>query len=125
MEEKNDELHLRIAREIWSVLRTAPSIIMSWGLDPDTVKPIEYGIEFHVQGFKHTGLVQIKLNEGADLYEVYLYDDSGELKESHTDIYVDQLIDTIDRAVEYTADYEKKVDEAYPGLSGVSTIVIV
>ena len=57
---------------------------------------------------------------------IYLYEESGEMKESHTDIYVDQLVDTIDRAVEYTgSDYEKKVNETYPGLHDVQRIVIV
>ena len=124
MEEQ--ERSLQIAKEIWRVLRTAPNIVMSWGLNPETVRAIEYGIRFHVQGFKHTGYVEIKLNEGADLYEIYLYDESGNLKESHTDIYVDQLVDTIDNAVEYTGkDYQKKVDKLYPGLQGVRTIVVV
>ena len=123
---EDQERSLLIAKEIWRVLRTAPNIVMSWGLNPDTVRAIEYGLQFHVQGFKHTGNIEIKLNEGADLYEIYLYDESGELKESHTDIYVDQLIDTIDTAIEYTgSDYQKKVDETYPGLQGVRVIVIV
>ncbi len=125
MEEQQINYDLQIAKGIWGVLRTAPAIIMSWGLDPATVKTVECGIEFHVQGFKHTGNVEVKLNEGADLYEVYLYDDSGQLKESHTNIYVDQLLDTIDRAVEYTDDYEKIVEEAYPGLCGVQRVVII
>ena len=123
---EDQERSLLIAKEIWRVLRTAPNIVMSWGLNPDTVRAIEYGLRFHVQGFKHTGNIEIKLNEGADLYEIYLYDESGELKESHTDIYVDQLIDTLDTAIEYTgSDYQKKVDETYPGLQGVRVIVIV
>ena len=124
--EENVDYNLQIAKEIWKVLRTAPNILMSWGLDPDTIGVVETGLKFHVQGFKHTGTVEIKLNEGADLYEIYLYEESGEMKESHTDIYVDQLVDTIDRAVEYTgSDYEKKVNETYPGLHDVQRIVIV
>ena len=124
--EENVDYNLQIAKEIWGVLRTAPNILMSWGLDPDTVGVIESGLKFHVQGFMHTGTVEVKLNQGEDLYEIYLYEESGEIKESHTDIYVDQLVDTIDRAVEYTgSDYEKKVDETYPGLRDVQTIVIV
>lgn len=123
---ENVDYNLQIAKEIWRVLRTAPNILMSWGLDPDTVGVIESGLKFHVQGFMHTGTVEVKLNQGEDLYEIYLYEESGEIKESHTDIYVDQLVDTIDRAVEYTgSDYEKKVDETYPGLRDVQTIVIV
>ena len=82
MEEQ--ERSLQIAKEIWRVLRTAPNIIMSWGLNPATVKAVENGLRFHVQGFKHTGNVEIKLNEGADLYEIYLYDESGKLKDSHS-----------------------------------------
>ena len=123
---EDQERHLQIAKEIWRVLRTAPNIVMSWGLNPDTVRAIEYGLRFHVQGFKHTGYVEVRLNEGADLYEIYLYDESGELKETHTDIYVDQLIDTLDTAIEYTGgDYKKKVDETYSGLQGVRVIVVV
>lgn len=124
--EENVDYNLQIAKEIWRVLRTAPNIVMSWGLNPETVRAVEYGLRFHVQGFKHTGYVEIKLNEGADLYEIFLYDESGNLKESHTDIYVDQLVDTIDNAVEYTgSDYQKKVDETYPSLHDVRTIVLV
>lgn len=124
--EEDQERSLLIAKDIWRVLRTAPNIVMSWGLNPDTVRAIDCGLRFHVQGFKHTGNVEIKLNEGADLYEIYLYDESGELKESHTDIYVDQLIDTLDTAIEYTGiDYQKKVDETYSGLQGVRVIVVV
>ena len=122
MEEQ--ERSLQIAREIWRVLRTAPNIIMSW--NPATVRPIENGLRFHVQGFKHTGNVEIKLNEEADLYEIYLYDESGKQTDSQKDIYVDQLVGTIDRAVEYTGiDYQKKVDATYPGLRDVHTIIVV
>ena len=74
---EDQERSLQIAKEIWRVLRTAPNIIMSWGLNPATVRAVENGLRFHVQGFKHTGNVEIKLNEGADLYEIFLYDESG------------------------------------------------
>ena len=43
---------------------------MSWGVEIETVKVITCGLEFRVNGFKHTGKVQIVLNEGADLFEV-------------------------------------------------------
>lgn len=120
-----DELNLRIARGIWEVLQTSPTIVMSWGLEPTTVKYVESGLQFHVDGFKHTGNVVIKLNQGADLYEFYLYDESGKLKESHTGIYVDQLIDMIDSAVEYTgADYEERCNARYPGLSSARKSLI-
>lgn len=115
-----------IVNGILAVLKTAPEIVMSWGLDHATIKPVECGLQFHVQGYKHKGNVVIKLNEGVDLYEVYLYEENGKLKESYTDIYVDQLIDTIDQTVEYTGtDYQERVNATYPCLRHARTIVIV
>ena len=64
MENKNYDL--KLAGYIWSILKTQPVIVMSWGVDMDTIKPVKGGLEFHVQGFKHTGMVQIILDEGKD-----------------------------------------------------------
>lgn len=123
---EQDELNLHIAHGIWAVLKTAPEILMSWGLEPETVKVVDFGICFNVNGFKHTGLVEIKLNEGADLYEVSLFNEDGTIKEKQTDIYCDQLVRTIDEMVEYTGeDYQARIDATYPGLSQVRQIVIV
>lgn len=123
---EQDELNLHIAQGIWEVLKTSPEILMSWGLEPETVKVVDFGIRFKVNGFKHTGLVEIKLNEGADLYEVSLFNEDGTIKEKQTDIYCDQLVRTIDEMVEYTGeDYQARVDATYPGLSQVERIVIV
>ena len=60
---EDQELHLHIAKEIWRVLRTAPNIVMSWGLNPATVRTVENGLRFHVQGFKHTGDVESSLTK--------------------------------------------------------------
>jgi len=123
---EQNELNTRIAKDIWVVLKASPTILMSWGLEPETVQLVDFGIRFKVNGFKHTGLVEIKLNEGADLYEVELFDESGTSKEKQTDIYCDQLVLTIDQMVEYTGeDYQAKVDATYPGLSHIQRIVIV
>ena len=70
MENKNYDL--KLAGYIWSILKTQPVIVMSWGVDMDTIKPVKGGLEFHVQRFKHTGMVQIILDEGKDLFEVHL-----------------------------------------------------
>ena len=123
---EQDELNLHIAQGIWEVLKASPEILMSWGLEPETVKVVDFGLRFMVNGFKHTGLVEIKLNEGADLYEVSLFNEDGTIKETQTDIYCDQLVRTIDEMVEYTGeDYQARVDAAYPSLSQVERIVIV
>ena len=38
----------------------------------DTVRAIEREMKFHVQGFRHTGMVQVILDEGKDLFEILL-----------------------------------------------------
>ena len=109
------ELHdIEIGKYILSILQTQPTIVASWGLDPSTLRNIKYGIEFHVQGFKHTGMVQVTLNEGEDLFEVALISESGETKERHESIFLDNLISVVDNAVEKVENYEKRVSEEYP-----------
>ena len=86
MENKNYDL--KLAGYIWSILKTQPVIVMSWGVDMDTIKPVKGGLEFHVQGFKHTGMVQIILDKGKDLFEVHLIPDSeGERAANATKFY--------------------------------------
>lgn len=46
-----------MARYIWKILQTGGAVTMSWGIDPDSLKMIDNGISFHVQGLKHRGLV--------------------------------------------------------------------
>ena len=67
-----------------------------------------------MQGFKHTGTVRVILNEGEDLFEVSLIAESGETVETHESIFLDELISTIDDAVENVENYEKRVAEEYP-----------
>ena len=115
--EKIEQHDIEIGQYILSVLSSRPDIVSSWGFDPKTLKPVKYGIEFHVQGFKHTGLVRVTLNEGEDLFEICLISESGETTETKESIFLDELISTIDDAVENVDDYEKRVAEEYPGLT--------
>lgn len=111
-----DEHDVEIGRYILAILKSRLDIVASWGFDPETLRPIKYGIEFHVQGFKHNGLVRVTLNEGADLFEVCLISESGEVVERHESIFLDNLVSVIDNAVEKTEDYEKRISEEYPFL---------
>ncbi len=113
---KIEQHDIETAQYILSILKMSIGIVASWGLDPKSIKPIKTGIEFHVQGFKHTGMVQVTLNEGADLFELSLITDSGEVTKIQDSIYLDNLISTIDEAVEKTDDYEKRISEEYPFL---------
>ena len=111
MENKNYDL--KLAGYIWSILKTQPVIVMSWGVDMDTIKQVKGGLEFHVQGFKHTGMVQIILDEGKDLFEIHLIPDSEGEKNVIEDVYLDMLVSIIDENVKQTDDYEKRISDTY------------
>ena len=66
-----------------------------------------------MQGFKHTGMVQIVLDEGKDLFEVHLIPDSEGEKNVIEDVYFDMLVSVIDENVEKTDNYEKRISEEY------------
>ena len=96
---------------IWSILKTQMTVIMSWGVDPSKARVIDNGMEIYVQGFLHKGFVQITLNEGTDLFEIALLSEEREIVKFIDGIYLDCLVDTIDRAVEKCDNYEQRVSE--------------
>ena len=53
--ERDMNYDLELARYIWSILKSDLPVLMSWGVEIETVKVITCGIEFKVNGFKHTG----------------------------------------------------------------------
>ena len=107
--------NLEMARYIWSILKTQLTIIMSWGIDLDSIRVVNQGIQFHVQGFKHTGYVKVVLNEGKDLFEVSPLSNNGECVKFLDEVYLDMLVDTIDQVVERTEDYEERLTEYCKG----------
>ena len=108
---ENTNRNYELAMYIWSILKTQMTVIMSWGIDPGQAKVIDCGMEIHVQGFIHTGFVQITLNEGTDLFEITLLSENRETVKFIDGIYLDCLVDTIDRAVEKCDNYEQRVSE--------------
>lgn len=110
---ENNDYNLELTRYIWSILKTQITIFMSWGVNPESVKAIEKGLEFYCQGFKHTGTVRIILNEGTDLFEIHLIPDSEGEEKIIEDVYLDMLVPVIDENVEKTEDYEKRISEEY------------
>ena len=111
MENKNYDL--KQAVYIWSILKTQPIIVMSWGVDMNTIKPVKGGLEFHVQGFIHTGMVRIILDKRKYLFEVHLIPDSEGERKIIEDVYFDMLVSVIDENVEKTDDYEKRISDTY------------
>ena len=108
---ENRNRSYELAMYIWSILKTQMTVIMSWGLDPSKARVIDNGMEIHVQGFLHTGFLQITLNEGTDLFEITLLSENRETVKFIDGIYLDCLVDTIDRAVEKCDNYEQRVSE--------------
>ncbi len=109
----DEEYSKEIANYIFSIFRTNPFVVMSWGVDPKTVKTIELGLEFHVQGFKHTGLVRVTLNEGLDLFEVSLIDENDKIVNTIESVFCDNLVAVIDDAVEKCENYQERISQEY------------
>lgn len=101
---------------IKDIFKLAPITVMSWGIEYLT--PVfeceegEGGCEMRVNGFRHTGRVRVMLN-WADLFDVTLFNEEGEIKEKVTDVYVDNLVPVIDNLVECVEDYSQRVINEY------------
>ena len=106
-----EEHNLELARYIWSILKTQISVLLSWGIELSSIKPIRNGLEFHVEGFIHKGKVKVVWNEGRDLFEITLVDELGVIVKRIEDIYLDELVNIIDRNVERTDDYNTRIRE--------------
>lgn len=112
--ERDKDYNVELAKYIWSILKYNPPVLMSWGVDLDTIKVIDRGLQFHVQGFLLTGNVVIVYNEGTDYFDVTFHrDGSPEEVRIYNNIALDGLVDLIDSKVEKTDDYEKRVSDTY------------
>lgn len=105
------KLTTEMARYIWSIIANDPSLPMSWGVDLESLECTDNALEFHVQGFLHTGNVRIVYIERADLFQVSLYDEEGKETKRINDVYLDNLAEVIDLNVENNRvdDYNAKV----------------
>ena len=114
----DEEYSKEIAGYILSIFRTNPFVVMSWGINPASITIVDVGVKFHVQGFLHTGYVQIQLNEGEDLFEVTLISEEGETLKTIEHIFVDNLICVIDSAVEKCENYQERISQEYGFTTG-------
>lgn len=102
---------MEMAQYILAILRTQLMIVFSWGFH--NARVIENGLAFFVQGYKHQGRVEVIYDEGADLFIVRTINQDGTIKAQQDDIYLDGLVDVIDRMVEKTEDYKARVKSQY------------
>ena len=91
------------------ILQTKPMVVMSWGISKLRGLQGDEGIIFHVQGLKFNGWVKVVYDLGEDLFNIFYIDDNDQTQKIQKSISVDQLVDTIDEAVEKTKDYESDV----------------
>lgn len=112
---------IRVATTIWQQLKdfTDFSVLWSWGIHK--VRPValgsQSGLAFDVNGFQYKGTVIIKLDEGADLYDICLVQE-GKLTIVRSEVYFDELGSIIDDIVERRQgmsdeEYGQMVESAY------------
>jgi hypothetical protein len=109
----DEEYSKEIAGYILSIFGSNPFVVMSWGINPASITIVDVGVKFHVQGFIHTGYVQVVLNEGEDLFEVTLISEEGKTLNTIEHIFVDNLICVIDDAVEKCENYQERISQEY------------
>ena len=102
---------MEMAKYILAILRSQLMIVFSWGFH--NARAIENGLAFFVQGYKHTGRVEVIYDEGQDLFNVILLDRTGKETKKEEGIYLDCLVDVIDGLVERTDDYATRVRNQY------------
>lgn len=100
-----------MARYILSILRTELMIVFSWGFH--SAYAIENGLVFFVNGYIHKGKVEVKYDDGWDLFNVRTINGDGSVKEEREGIYADGLVATIDAMVEKCPDYTDRVRKDY------------
>jgi len=89
---------MEMAAYILSIFRTQPMIVFSWGFHG--AYAIKDGLCFSVNGYIHQGEVEVVYCEGADLFVVNTLNEDGSIKQQESDIYLDCLVNVIDRMVE-------------------------
>lgn len=105
---------MEMAQYILSILMTQIGVVWSWGFHK--AMAIEDGLQFNAQGFLFTGKVRVLYDGGTDTFIVMLINRDGSIHEEHTDVYLENLVDVIDRAVEKNcsqSEYVEKVNAAY------------
>ncbi len=102
---------LEMAQYIMKVFSMRKITLMSWGFNAPKV--ITDGVQFDVNGFKHSGLVQVIYQHGLDLFKICLLSTEMELVKEVTEIYFDELVSTIDEQVEMVENYEVRVKQEY------------
>ncbi|MCL2289582.1 MAG: hypothetical protein FWC34_02595 [Bacteroidetes bacterium] len=109
-----------IANEIYRQIKATFNINVLWSWGISMQKAMIYrnmpSLGLGVNGYKHKGWVIISLNEGADLYNIYLLNESQMVTQVIEDVFcedleiLDSLIETGDMSEQ---EYKDKVNATY------------
>jgi hypothetical protein len=109
-----------IAREIYRQIQATFSnmLLWSWGIAEQRAMTYENmpSLGLKVNGYEHTGWVIISLNEGKDLYNIYLIDNMQNVTKTIEDVFVEDLeiLDTLIETGETSEqEYRDKVRSTY------------
>ncbi|MCL2311913.1 MAG: hypothetical protein FWC41_05430 [Firmicutes bacterium] len=109
-----------IANEIYRQIKATFNINVLWSWGISMQKAMIYrnmpSLGLGVNGYKHKGWVIISLNEGKDLYNIYLLNESQNVTQVIEDVFcedleiLDSLIETGDMSEQ---EYKDKVNSTY------------
>ena len=109
-----DKYNERMCRYIWHDALQCSIKTLSWGVDFPRVKVIKNGTEFHVQGFKVTGVVRVQYVEGSDLFKITIIpDDNQEKPIIIENVFFNKLVSTIDENLGNCEIIKKRISEEY------------
>ena len=102
---------MEMANYIMRILRSNLIVVWSWGFNNPVALP--NGLRFSVQGFLHTGDVEVIYNEGHDLFDVSILDTENNIVSIVEGVYLDSLVNVIDGLVEKADNYKERVNAEY------------
>ena len=98
---------------ILHTFRMQAKTVASWGFNLPVRFHDGIGVELSVEGLIHQGRVKVLYDAGADAFDIYIMNADGSTKEVIEEVYIDVLVDVIDRHVERCENYEQCVKNFY------------
>lgn len=89
--------------EIVDYFKAHGFLFWSWGAS-NFVNFKNVGLSFKVRGHHHKGYVFVAL-DWSDTFDVHIVSNKGEVLNTYTNVYINELFDTIDNRIEKIADY--------------------
>ncbi|MES2589743.1 MAG: hypothetical protein V4622_12245 [Bacteroidota bacterium] len=88
-----------------ALLCNATVTLMSWGAHEWSACEDQW-LRFQVNGHHHKGLVYIVLNYN-DTFKIYYTTPEGKIVDLTSEVYIDELVEVLDKRIEYIDAYKK------------------